>query len=82
VTNYTNTRAFVNVTPRLGWTITGPTHVMTYVSYSRGFKSGGFDMRGNAAVYPQTENGYNSETADNYEAGIKSTLFDDTLLLN
>jgi len=42
---------------------------MTYVSYSKGFKSGGFDMRGNAALYPQTENGYNSETADNYEAG-------------
>ncbi len=39
-------------------------------------------MRGNAALYPQTENGYNSETADNYEAGVKSTLFDDTLLLN
>ena len=39
-------------------------------------------MRGNAALYPQTENGYDSETADNYEAGIKSTLLDDTLLLN
>ena len=55
---------------------------MTYVSYSRGFKSGGFDMRGNAALYPQTQNGYSSETANNYEAGIKSTLLDDTLLLN
>jgi len=56
--------------------------LMTYVSYSKGFKSGGFDMRGNAALYPQTENGYGSETADNYEAGIKSTMLDDTLLLN
>ena len=82
VTNYTNTRAFVNITPRLGLDYHWTDHVMTYVSYSRGFKSGGFDMRGNAAVYPQTQNGYNSETADNYEVGIKSTLFDDTLLLN
>jgi iron complex outermembrane recepter protein len=81
-TNYTNTRAFVNFTPRLGLDYHWTEHVMSYVSYSRGFKSGGFDMRGNAAVYPQTQNGYNSETADNYEAGIKSTLFDDTLLLN
>ena len=55
---------------------------MTYVTYSRGFKSGGFDMRGNAAVYPQTQNGYNSETADNYEAGPQVDLLDDTLLLN
>jgi iron complex outermembrane receptor protein len=82
VTDYTNTRAFVNVTPRLGLDYHWTDHVMTYVSYSRGFKSGGFDMRGNAAVYPQTENGYNSETADNYEAGIKSTLLNDTLMLN
>ena len=81
-TNYTNTRAFVNFTPRLGLDYHWTDHVMTYVSYSRGFKSGGFDMRGNAAVYPQTEDGYNSETADNYEAGIKSTLLDDKLLLN
>ncbi len=82
VTNYTGNRAFVNFTPRLGLDYHWTDHVMTYVSYSRGFKSGGFDMRGNAAVYPQTQNGYNSEIADNYEAGIKSTLLDDTLMLN
>jgi iron complex outermembrane recepter protein len=82
VTDYEGNRAFVNFTPRLGLDYHWTDHVMTYLTYSRGFKSGGFDMRGNAAVYPQTENGYNSETADNYEAGIKSTLLDDTLLLN
>jgi len=82
VTDYTGIRSFVNVTPRLGVDYHWTDHVMTYVSYSRGFKSGGFDMRGNAAVYPDTKNGYASETADNYEAGLKSTLFDDRLLLN
>jgi iron complex outermembrane recepter protein len=82
LTDYTNSRAFVNVSPRIGLDYHWNPRVMTYLSYSRGFKSGGFDMRGNAALYPQTENGYNSETADNYEAGVKSTLLDDTLLLN
>ena len=82
LTDYTNSRSFVNVSPRLGLDYHWTPQVMTYVSYSKGFKSGGFDMRGNAALYPQTKNGYNSETADNYEAGIKSTLLDDTLLLN
>jgi iron complex outermembrane receptor protein len=82
VTNYTGNRAFVNVSPRLGLDYHFTEHVMGYVSYSRGFLSGGFDMRGNAAVFPGTENGYNSETADNYELGIKTTLLDDTLLLN
>jgi iron complex outermembrane receptor protein len=82
VTDYTNTRAFVNVTPRIGFDYHFTPHVMSYFTYSRGFKSGGFDMRGNAALYPGTENGYNSETADNYELGLKSTWLDDTLLLN
>jgi iron complex outermembrane recepter protein len=82
VTNYTGNRTFVNVSPRLGFDYHFTDHVMGYVSYSRGFLSGGFDMRGNAAVFPGTQNGYNSETADSYEAGLKTTLFDDTLLLN
>jgi len=82
VTDYLGNRAFVNFTPRLGLDYHFTDHVMGYVSYSRGFKSGGFDMRGNAAVYPATENGYASETADNYEAGIKTTMLDDTLLVN
>jgi iron complex outermembrane recepter protein len=82
LTNYDNSRTFSNVSPRLGLDYHLTPHVMTYFSYSKGFKSGGFDMRGNAAVYPQTENGYDSETADNFEAGIKSTLLDDSLQLN
>jgi iron complex outermembrane recepter protein len=82
LTNYTNSRNFSNISPRLGVDFHMTRQVMTYFSYSKGFKSGGFDMRGNAAVYPQTENGYNSETADNFELGVKSTLLDDTLQLN
>ncbi len=82
LSNYQNARTFSNVSPRLGLDFHVSEHVMTYVSYSKGFKSGGFDMRGNATVYPQTENGYDAETADSYEIGIKSTLLDNTLLLN
>jgi iron complex outermembrane receptor protein len=82
LSNYTGARTFSNVSPRLGVDFHLTDRIMTYLSYSKGFKSGGFDMRGNAAVYPQTKNGYDSETADSYEAGIKSTLLDNTLLLN
>jgi len=80
--NYTNDRSFSNVSPRLGVDFKLTDDVLAYVSYSEGFKSGGFDMRGNAAANPATRDGYDSETADNYEAGIKSTLFDGTLQLN
>ncbi|HEY2685697.1 MAG TPA: TonB-dependent receptor [Steroidobacteraceae bacterium] len=82
LTDYTNSRNFANVSPRAGFDYHITPQVMTYFTYSKGFKSGGFDMRGNAAVYPQTENGYNSETADNYELGVKSTLLDSKLQLN
>jgi iron complex outermembrane receptor protein len=82
LTDYNKQRSFVNFSPRVGLDFHLTDHLMTYVTYSKGFKSGGFDMRGNASVYPQTQNGYNSETANNYEAGFKSTLLDDTLMLN
>ncbi len=82
VTNYANSRTFPNVSPRLGFDYHLTPQVMAYFTYSKGFKSGGFDMRGNATVYPQTKSGYNSETADNYEVGLKSTLLQDTLKLN
>ena len=80
--NYTNSRTFSDVSPRIGVDYQINDNVMAYVSYAQGFKSGGFDMRGNQALYPQTRDGYDSEIANNYEAGVKSTLFDDTLQLN
>ncbi len=82
VTNYTGRRSFVNVDPRLAFNYHFTPHVMGYVLYSRGFKSGGFDMRGNALLNPSTKNGYNSEIANNYEIGLKSTWLDDRLLIN
>jgi len=82
VTDYTRERPFVNITPRLGFDYHFTPKVMGYATYSRGFLSGGFDMRGNAAVFPGTESGYNSEVANNYEIGVKSTWLDDTVLLN
>ncbi|HVF16523.1 MAG TPA: TonB-dependent receptor, partial [Steroidobacteraceae bacterium] len=80
--NYMNSRTFSDVSPRLGADFQVTDDVMAYVSYSQGFKSGGFDMRGNETAFPGTRNGYDSETADNYEVGVKSTLFDGRLILN
>ena len=81
-TNYTNDRTFSDVLPRFGFDYHLSNEVLAYVIYNKGFKSGGFDMRGNEAANPATRDGYDSETADNYEAGLKSLLFGDTLQLN
>jgi iron complex outermembrane receptor protein len=80
--NYTNDRTFSDLLPRFGFDYKLGDAALAYVIYNKGFKSGGFDMRGNATANPATRNGYDSETADNYEAGLKSILFDDTLQLN
>jgi iron complex outermembrane receptor protein len=80
--NYTESRTFSDVSPRLGFDFAVSEDVLAYVSYAQGFKSGGFDMRGNAAAFPDTRKGYDSETADNFEVGVKTTLLDGALNLN
>lgn len=53
---------------------------MTYASYSRGYKAGGFEQR-IASPVPQAGT-FDVETVDAYELGFKSTLLDRTLRLN
>ncbi|MDX2273987.1 MAG: TonB-dependent receptor [Hyphomonadaceae bacterium] len=58
-----------------------------YGSYSRGFRSGGFNQTGVGAT--ATANGFfgvgdqfDAETADTFEIGFKSSLFDNRVTLN
>lgn len=73
-TNYTNTREFSEFTPRIAVNYDLTDDLTTYASFSRGFKSGGFDMRGDAILTPDTVNGYDPETVDSYEIGLKGAL--------
>lgn len=54
--------------------------IMLYIKYARGFKSGGWnaDFMTNGLDFFA----YDSESVDSYEAGIKSTLLDNSLRLN
>ncbi|WP_417320667.1 TonB-dependent receptor [Emcibacter sp.] len=65
-------------------------NVMTYVSYSEGFKSGGWNSHFNTdfdddpatfAILQQIHS-FDEETAKNYEIGFKADLLDNTLRLN
>jgi len=53
--------------------------VMVFASASTGFKSGGFNSDGGNTVIPRI---FQSETVDNFELGLKSTLFSSTLMTN
>jgi iron complex outermembrane receptor protein len=50
--------------------------LMGYLSYNRGFKSGGFNGQA------PTQGAYKPEDLDAYEVGVKTTLFDRSLRLN
>lgn len=82
LTDYTNGRTFSKFTPRFSATYKVTPQFNIYASYSQGFKSGGFDMRGDASVTPATKLGYDPETVTTYEIGFKSNLFDRHLRLN
>jgi iron complex outermembrane receptor protein len=50
--------------------------VMAYVSWSEGFKSGGFNQRYNAAPPGNAPISFNDETAESFELGLKSNPTD------
>jgi len=66
--------------------------LMTYASYARGYKAGGFNLERTASsnglqsgvvgLLPVLDTSFPAETVDSYELGVKSTLLDRTLLLN
>ncbi|MFC5371869.1 TonB-dependent receptor [Brevundimonas faecalis] len=78
-TNYTRTREFEKFTPRVSVSYKLNPDLTTYVSWGQGFKSGGFDMRGDAVAYPDTIKGYDPETVETWEIGLKGSLFDNRL---
>ena len=55
--------------------------VMAFVTYSTGYKSGGLNSAGGALALGQKRI-FNSETSKDWEAGVKSVLFNRRLLLN
>jgi iron complex outermembrane recepter protein len=77
--NYTNARDFEAWTPRLSVSYEFMPNLTGYAAWSRGFKSGGFDMRGDVVLTPRTVNGYNPEDVDSYEVGLKGSFFDGAL---
>ena len=75
-TDYGAEKTFEQFTPRLSASYELTNDLNTYVSYSKGYKSGGWDMRGDAVVTPQTVNGYKPEVVDAYEVGLKGYALD------
>lgn len=70
-------RSFNKLTPRVALKYAFTDDLMGYVSYSEGYRDGGFETRGTT----DTE-GFDAETLTAYETGLKTTVFDGRLQLN
>ena len=73
---------FTNFSPRVvlqaQWTPT----FMTYASWSKGFRSGGFNDRYDVSLPNDGFSPYDAETMTNYEAGLRADLFSRRLRTN
>ncbi|MCY4357574.1 MAG: TonB-dependent receptor [Gammaproteobacteria bacterium] len=67
------------ITPRAALLFNFSDNVSAYASYTTGFKSGGWNVRGTAAVELQH---FDEETVDSLEAGLRTELLDNRLRLN
>ncbi len=77
-------------TAKLAWRMNDD--IMFYGSYARGYKAGGFNLdriqssnglpSGAAGIIPVADTFFPAETVDSYELGVKTTWFDNSLLLN
>lgn len=70
-TDYTNRKTFDQFSPKIALSYDLSDDLTGYLSWSTGFKSGGFDMRGDAILTASTVNGYNPETVESWEMGLK-----------
>ncbi len=80
--DYDQSETFSSVSPKLGLDYQFTDDVMGYVSVSRGFKSGGFNVRAQATVFPESALPFEDEELTVGEVGVKSVLGDGSLILN
>ncbi|WP_226703594.1 TonB-dependent receptor [Microbulbifer elongatus] len=75
-------KSWTEFSPKIGIDYAISDDVMTYASYSQGFKSGGFNLRAKEEVDPRSADPFAPETVANYEVGVKSELADGRVRLN
>ena len=80
--NMEDSKTFTSVAPKLGVDLQINDAAMTYLSLSRGFKSGGFNIRANTLLNPDSAKPFDDEVLDMAELGVKSVLADRQLVLN
>jgi iron complex outermembrane recepter protein len=80
--NFNKRVGFTNFAPKVGLGYQATDDVLLYGLATRGFKSGGFNIRAQSVAVPRSAEPFDDEVVDSFELGAKMGLFDQTLLLN
>lgn len=73
--DYSAERTFDDFSPRLNLSYAVNDNANVYLGYTQGWKAGSFDPRGANFDTPSVENGYEPETIDSFELGLKSSFW-------
>lgn len=72
--DFVNSKSWNDLSPRVSLDYKASDDLLLYGSVSRGFKSGGFNVRANTAQVPRSSEAYEPETVVTYELGVKPTF--------
>ena len=80
--NFDKSLTTTNLAPRVSLQYQWSDNTNLYASLSRGFKSGGYNIRANVAAVPQSDHPIEDERLDTFEFGSKSSFDDGLFSLN
>jgi iron complex outermembrane receptor protein len=80
--DYDKKATFDSVAPKIGIDYKIREGMLGYFTASRGFKSGGFNVRAQSNAFPESAEPFDDEILDVGELGLKSLLVDGQLVLN
>ncbi|MFG6468261.1 TonB-dependent receptor [Roseateles sp. BYS87W] len=80
--NFDKSRSVTNTSPRLSLEYKASKEVKLYTTASRGFKSGGYNIRANTVSFPSSSKPFEDEKLDSLELGAKMILDGGRLELN
>ena len=80
--NFDKTVNFKNVSPKVSLDYQVTPDIMVYGLASRGFKSGGYNIRANTTSVPRSGEPFDDEQVDSFEIGSKMSFLDQRMFLN
>ncbi|PZO07174.1 MAG: TonB-dependent receptor [Lysobacteraceae bacterium] len=82
VADFDKTINFTNLAPKVSLGYQLNDDILIYGLATRGFKSGGYNIRAQATAVPRSAEPFDDEVVDSFEAGAKMSFLDQRLFLN